>query len=220
MCQTFFLFQKVVSMSVHILKNGMFCDTIKSIFERTWGELNKLDLTLIKLESDNADRKCFDQINEEAFPLSERMSFEEIFDFASNTNTDILGIYDGDKPVGFAVLLKNVECGYVYFIAIDQSMRSKGYGGAAIQKLMRVYPELQLVLDFEVIDENAENNEQRLRRKNFYLRNGFHETGNYTMLRNERFEVVCSGGELNKTALKDLLSILHKHRPEFPDVLI
>lgn len=89
-----------------------------------------------------------------------------------------------------------------------------------VQKMMETYPELQLVLDFEVIDENAENNAQRVRRKNFYLRNGFHETGNYTMLRDERFEVVCNGGELRKAALKDLLRVLHEHRPEFPDVLI
>jgi len=179
-----------------------------------------LKLELIKLSPENKDRKYFEQINDEAFPLSERMSFDEIFEFASHTDTDVLGIYDDGNPVGFAVLLKNEECGYVYFIAIDSRIRSKGYGGVAMRKMMEVYPELQLVLDFEVINENAENNEQRIRRKKFYLRNGFHETGNYTMLRDERFEVVCNGGELRREALKDLLRILHKHRPEFPDVLI
>lgn len=179
-----------------------------------------MDLEIIKLEADNKERKFFEQINDEAFPISERLSFDEIFDFASNTNTDVIGIYDEENPVGFAVILKNAECGYIYFIAIDHRVRSKGYGSVAIQKIMKVYSELQLVLDFEIIDEKSENNEQRVRRKNFYLRNGFHETGNYTMLRDERFEVVCNGGKLNKTALKDLLSVLHKYRPEFPDVLI
>lgn len=180
-----------------------------------------MNLELIRLNVDSKDRKYFERINDEAFPLSERMNFDEIFDFASDTDTDVLGIYTDDgNPVGFAVILKNEECGYVYFIAIDSHIRSKGYGGAAIQKMMEVYSKLQLVLDFEVIDENAENNEQRIRRKNFYLRNGFHETGNYTMLGDDRFEVVCNGGELRKAALKDLLRILHKHRPEFPDVLI
>lgn len=179
-----------------------------------------MNLELIKLKPDNKDRKFFERINDEAFPLSERMSFDEIFDFASDTDTDVLGIYDVGNPIGFAVVLKNKECGYVYFLAIDSDMRSKGYGGAAIQKMMAFYPNLQLVLDFEVIDENAENNKQRVRRKNFYLRNGFHETGNYTMLCNERFEVVCSNGEFRKEALKDLIRIIHKHRPEFPDVLL
>lgn len=179
-----------------------------------------MNLKLIRLNPDSKDRKYFEQINNEAFPLSERMSFDEIFAFATHTNTDILGIYNDENPIGFAVLLKNEECGYIYFIAIDSRKRGEGYGSATMQKMMELYPELQLVLDFEVIDENAENNEQRVRRKNFYLRNGFHETGNYTMLRDDRFEVVCSGGELRKAALKDLLGILHKHRPEFSDILI
>lgn len=179
-----------------------------------------MNLELIRLSPDSKDRKYFEQINDDAFPLSERMSFDEIFDFASDTDTDVLGIYNAGNPIGFAVLLKNTECGYVYFIAIDSCTRSKGYGGAAIRRMMELYPKLQLVLDFEVIDENAENNEQRVHRKNFYLRNGFHETGNYTMLRDERFEVVCNGGKLRKAALKDLLYILHKHRPEFSDILI
>lgn len=179
-----------------------------------------MNLELIKIKPDNKDRNYFERINDEAFPLSERMSFDEIFDFASDTDTDVLGIYEDRKPVGFAVLLKNEESGYVYYIAIDSHTRSKGYGGAAIQKMMEVYSHLQLVLDFEEIDETAQNYEQRVRRKKFYLRNGFHETGNYTILCDERFEVVCNGGELHKTSLEDLLCILHKHRSEFSDVLI
>lgn len=179
-----------------------------------------MNIVFNRLRAAGEDIGYFEQINDEAFPLSERMSFDEIFEFASDTNTDVLGIYDGKKPIGFVVLLKNSECGYIYFLAIDSHVRSKGYGSAAIQKMLEVYSDLQLVLDFEVIDENAENNAQRIRRKNFYLRNGFHETGNYTMLREDRFEVVCSDGELRKAALRDLLCIIHAHRPEFPDVLI
>lgn len=179
-----------------------------------------MTLELIELKVDSKDRKIFERINEEAFPDSERMSFDEFFDFASDTNTDVLGIYDDGKPVGFVVVLKNEKCGYIYYLAIDCHMRSKGYGGATIKKLMEVYSKLQLVLDFEVIDENAENNEQRIRRKKFYLRNGFHETGNYTILSNERFEVVCNRGELCKEEFKDLIHIIHKHRLEFPDVLM
>lgn len=179
-----------------------------------------MSLNLIKLNTNSKDKEYFEQINNEAFPVSERLSFDEIFAFASDTNTDVLGIYDDEIPLGFAIILKNSECGYIYFLAIDNRFRSKGYGSAALQKMTEIYSDLQLVLDFELIDENAENYVQRVQRKNFYLRNGFHETGNYTMLGNERFEVVCTNGELCKPALKDLLRILHEHRPEFPDILM
>lgn len=56
-----------------------------------------MNLELIKLNPNSKDRKFFEQVNDEAFPLSERMSFDEIFAFASDTNTDVLGIYDGKK---------------------------------------------------------------------------------------------------------------------------
>ncbi len=181
---------------------------------------DKLEIELIKLEPNCKDRQVFEQINKEAFPLSERMSMDEIFSFAANTDTDVLGIYDVDTPVGFTVILKNKKCGYVYYLAIDKRVRSKGYGGAALEKLFETYPWLQIILDFEEIDANAENSAQRLRRKEFYLRNGFHETGCFTMLNGARFEVVCSGGELRKDAFKDLLNVIHAHRPEFPNVLI
>lgn len=148
------------------------------------------------------------------------MSMDDIFLFASDTNTDVLGIYDGNTPIGFAVILKNAECGYIYFIAVDQRLRSHGYGSAALKKLLNAYAPLQLILDFEEIDPAADNSVQRLRRKQFYLRNGFHETGRYTLLREDRFEVVCSSGPLREVAFRDLLRVLHAHRADFPDVLL
>lgn len=111
----------------------------------------KLKLKLTQLNSDSKDRKYFEQINDEAFPLSKRMSFDEIFDFASATDTDVLGIYDNQNPAGFALLLKNAECGYIYFIAIDNHKRSKGYGGAAIQRIVSrsTIRELSMKLEWE-----------------------------------------------------------------------
>ena len=81
---------------------------------------------------------------------------EDIFSFASDTDTDVPGIYDNSLPIGFAVILKNEKCGYLYYLAIDKSFRSKGYGGAALKKIIASYPDLQIILDFEEIDVNAE----------------------------------------------------------------
>ena len=82
---------------------------------------------------------------------------------------EMLERYDGKNPIGFAVLLKDKECRYIYFLAIGCCIPAKGYGSMTIQKLLEVYSDLQFVLDFEVIDKNAENNAQRIRRKKFYL---------------------------------------------------
>lgn len=179
-----------------------------------------MELTLARLTPESPDIGCFERINTEAFPPSERMSMEELFDFARDTDTEILGLYDEKTPVGFTVLLKNAVCGYVYFLAVDAQMRSKGYGGAALRALREAYPQLQIILDFEEIDEAAENLEQRIRRRKFYLRNGFHETGRYTFMMEDRFEVVCTGGELRADAFRELIAILHAHCPRFLDKLL
>lgn len=175
---------------------------------------------LKKLRADCKERTMLESINKEAFPPYEYMSEDEIFDFADNTNSDVLGIYDEERFVGFILFLKNEECGYIFFLAVDKNLRSKGYGGAALKTISDMYQELQIILDFEEIDEKAQNIVQRIRRKNFYLKNGFCETGRYTMLRNARFEVVCNNGPLRVEPFKKLISIIHSHCPYFPDKLL
>lgn len=168
----------------------------------------------------DADVPLFDRINNEAFPPSERMSMAEIFELGSKTDTDVLGIYDSNQPVGFTVVMKNEVCGYVFFYAIDERFRSKGYGSAAIKRLVEEYNGLQLILDFESIDENTDNFEQRKRRKQFYLKNGFRVTGRYTKLSGEMFEVVYgSGEEFEVQAFERLLEIIHSNIPEFSNIL-
>lgn len=176
-------------------------------------------MELIKLKPDCKDREIFDRMNEEAFPISERMSLDDAFALALDVDTDVLGLYDRELPVGLLVFVRNEFCGYLYYLAIDRNFRSRGYGSAALSLLAEAYPELQIILDFEEIDEQAENFEERCRRKKFYLRNGFHETGSYTMLWDIRFEVVCNRGELCRSEFEDLIHQLHAHRPEFPDAL-
>lgn len=179
-----------------------------------------MSLELITFNKDSKDIPYFKKVNEESFPPHERMSLEEMFSFAKDTNTDILGIYVNKKPIGFAVLLKNSVCAYLYFLAIDPNMRSKGYGSLTLQKLNEKYPNLQIILDIDVPDKNAPDNSLRIRRKEFYLRNGYHETGRYTLLGEDRFEVLCTGKELCVEGLLDLLQIIHAHRPRLSDKLI
>lgn len=179
-----------------------------------------MKVTLNILTPNCPERAILDSINREAFPPCEYMPMEEIFAFAEKTNSHVLGIYDRQQLVGFILFVKNKECGYIFFLAIEKSARSKGYGGAALEALAATYPDLQIILDFEEIEEKAENFSQRIRRKQFYLRNGFCETGRYTLLRGNRFEVVCNHGPLRVEPFRELISLIHTYCPDFPDKLL
>ncbi len=153
------------------------------------------------------------QINEEAFPPDERMPVEEMFTF--NIASTLFGFFDEDRIVGFSLVLLNGKTAFVVLLAIDKDLRGKGYGSQALKAMMQECPDKQFVLDFEEVTESAENYEQRLSRKNFYLRNGFYETGRFTVLCGDQYEVVCSGGDLEEIELYPIMSAIHEHTPEF-----
>ncbi|MCD7769424.1 MAG: hypothetical protein LUH36_04815, partial [Oscillospiraceae bacterium] len=100
-------------------------------------------------------------------------------------------------------------CGYLLFFAVSGELRARGYGTAALKALFRRYEGLPIALDFEPVDEAAENNAQRIRRKAFYLRSGFHETGLYTRTCGRGFELVCHGPDPERPALTALLEQIH-----------
>lgn len=131
---------------------------------------------LVPLKSENKDLLKLESINSEAFPPTEYVSFDVLFRLSEEMDTDILGVYESETPVGFTVVVKNKFCAYIFLLAIDKNVRSKGYGSNTLQEVMKRYPDQQMILDFEELDLKAENYLQRVKRKAFYLRNGFHET--------------------------------------------
>lgn len=177
-------------------------------------------MELRELKLDDPELKSLASVNDEAFPPEERMSFEEMFAYAAVADTEVLGIFDQDRALGFAMLLKNSSCAFIILLALDRSVRSQGYGSAALQSLIKRYPDRQLAVDFEELDARAENSAQRLRRKSFYLRNGFHETGRFTLLDGARFELLCTGDTLREDALLDLIHVLHRRDPRLADALL
>ena len=153
------------------------------------------------------------RINEEAFPPDERMSVEEMFSFS--IDSEVLGFIIEDEIVGFSLVLMGERTAFVVLLAIDKQFRNKGYGSQALKAMVQAFPDKQLVLDFEEVIETADNYVQRLSRKNFYLRNGFHVTGRFTVLCGGRFEVVCTGAQLDEADLHEIMVSIHEHTPEF-----
>lgn len=172
-----------------------------------------------KLNRTTADLSIFSRMNEQAFPSYERWAFSEMIRFTEETDCDLWGVYEEGCPVGFALFLKNHQCGYLYYLCVQEEHQSKGYGRKMLKHICEYYASLPIILDFEELDAKAENRGQRIRRRAFYLRNGFYETGHYTLLNGGRFEVVCTDPVFPREGFQDLLYILHAHRPGFPDQL-
>ena len=157
------------------------------------------------------------EINEDAFPVEERMSVNEMYDWQGKS--EVLGFYENEQLIGFTLILTNETVVFIVLLAIDNRYRGHGYGTKALAAIRGQFPNRQIILDFEEVIENSANYAQRVSRKRFYLRNGFHETCRYTILSGGRYEVVCSEKVLDEAALLEIMSLIHKHTPEFDERL-
>lgn len=107
-----------------------------------------------------------------------------------------LALLDDDTLVGFIVVQTFENLAYLFFLAIDADSRGKGYGSRAIETLKAEYPNKTHTADFEITDDNALNAEKRKKRRIFYQRNGYRETGLFLSYLCVDYEVFCYGRKL------------------------
>ncbi|HRR76422.1 MAG TPA: GNAT family N-acetyltransferase [Ruminococcus sp.] len=175
-------------------------------------------MELRKLPRYSADKLIADAINEEAFPECERNSLDSLYASDTEERLDILGIYENGTIAGFFVVRIFESIRYLAYFAVSQYKRSSGIGSKAIQLLKQRYHGAQIVAEFEAPDENCGNNALRLRRRDFYLRNGFFETGWYSFYDDTEFTIACTASDFDKEGFERftayLSSIVPDHIPK------
>lgn len=168
-----------------------------------------------KIDRYSEDVPLLEKLNNQAFPENERIDIDDIFYFSEDDGREVIGIYCDNEFSGFIITMKFRKCVYICYFAVCPEKRSQGIGGQALQILKEYYPDCQIVVDFEALDENSSNNAQRIRRRNFYYRNGFFETGYYQFYMETEFEIACSEPDFNKENFESLISDIHTKVPDF-----
>lgn len=156
----------------------------------------------VKLNSAEVKRIYF-----EAFPKKERMPFPMMVAMSKLWNTQFLSFYDSDTLCGFIYLALNSKLVFVMFLAVDKNLRSKGFGSAILQKLKEKYPNKKIIISIEPCDKNASDIELRKRRKAFYLRNGYQETGYMVKLNGVVQEIIISNGQFVKREFRSFFAL-------------
>lgn len=144
----------------------------------------------------------------EALPPEEYLAPSELVKMAKADHFDFLALLDENDFVGFMVVQTYQDMAYLFFLAIDEMSRGKGYGSRAIETLREEYPNKTHTVDFEMPDQTAANYEQREKRRNFYLRNGYRETGLFLSYLGVDYEVFCMGEDFNIGTFKDVMKTI------------
>jgi GNAT superfamily N-acetyltransferase len=166
-------------------------------------------MILKQLTANHPDIPALKKLYEEAFPENERpLSMDAILAFVDQMPCDLLGVYPEETQEfsGFFFGIRGESGVYGVFFATRPDLRSTGIGGKAFRAIVEHYGDTQFWFSYESPFEESENAEQRERRRNFYLRNGFHETGWFTKLNGTEFIIACSKEEFDKEAFEKFMS--------------
>lgn len=144
-----------------------------------------------------------------SFPKNERRSFPELIENRLG-NTEVVSFYDDENFVGMACILNSPDISHVIYLAIDESLRGRGYGSKALELLHRSKSGKRVMVDIEVPDATAENAKQRIMRKKFYLRAGYDETPVKYEWRHENYEILSFGGQITEAEYEQFWKDLRK----------
>ena len=128
----------------------------------------------------------------ESFPEEERFPFWILEECSKEDNSDLLAILDNDRFIGMCYLVNCNNAYYLMYLAVVPELRNQNYGSKILTDLKEKYKALFLSVD-EPIDDIS------IRRKNFYLRNGFYDTNKYYEDTGVNYEVLCTNPEYEIT---------------------
>ena len=156
-----------------------------------------MNFTVERLTKNSRDIDAVKRLIESSFPPEERVSPDFVLNF-NDERLEFLLFYDGDLFCGLACLFNGAQdISLLCWLAVEDNLRGKGYGGKILQYVREEKSGRRIFADIERVDVPAENTQQRLKRKNFYLSNGYHETGLYKTFRGVDYELLVNGGELS-----------------------
>ena len=129
-------------------------------------------MTLKRVKTSLPEYKKVKELYLTAFPPEERPPFFLIMSKTGKRDVDFWSIYADERWVGLAYVISQGDLSYLNYLAVSESERGKGCGSAIMRTLKRMYEGQRLFLALEQLDEASPNNNERIKRRQFYAKNG------------------------------------------------
>ncbi len=130
-------------------------------------------MKFVNYKSDQNIRNDIELLYISSFPPEERPPEEMFFSNALKSDNELYGIYENNQFIGFTDLLFYKDLCYLFFLAVSPEFRNKGYGSQTIKEIFKMYPDKNFILCYDEINDKYKDNSLRIRRREFYYRNGF-----------------------------------------------
>lgn len=132
---------------------------------------------------------------EASFPEQERHPFELLLD-ETKTSMELFGFYEDTLFCGFAALLNWQDISHIVYFAVPPELRGQGVGSRVLQTIHNAKRGQRIIVDIEQECVGCDNPEQRIRRRQFYLRNGYQPTEIAYHWHGDDYIILSHGGPL------------------------
>lgn len=154
-------------------------------------------LEIRKLTPDHPDITRARTLYETAFPEEERRPWDGMLHDPAG-DIGIYGLYLEKAWRGSVIHMTQGDICHLMYFAVEQPYRDQGLGGRTLETLRSRLPGLRIIVDIEREDPAAPDAELRHRRKGFYLRHGYRETGVFYTWQSVDYEILCDGGTVTE----------------------
>ena len=134
----------------------------------------------------------------ESFPKEERyLSFKELANNAMMDNAQMYCLIDEDVVQGLIYNIIYEDMVFVLYLAVNFKSRHKGYGSKLIQWCLENYEGKSIYLNIDEVDKRFKDYDIRVKRLNFYLKNGFKMTDYLSVEEGCNFNILSNTGDLD-----------------------
>ena len=118
---------------------------------------------------------------------------------SKRTCVDFLVFYNNNIFRGFSYLIHNNNITFILYLAIDTSIRSKGYGTKILSLISNNKQNNNIILNIETVSNKYVDYKQRLNRQKFYFKNGFVDTKYKLVDSGNIYDVLYKGNNFSKS---------------------
>lgn len=112
------------------------------------------------------------ELYEKAFPPCERKPFSVILKKREEKSVEILYLREDGEFAGLMITAILGDLVLLDYFAVAEKKRGTGIGSEALGALLRRYENRRVIIEIESTRADAPDHDMRVRRKNFYHKNG------------------------------------------------
>lgn len=149
-------------------------------------------LRAVSINKSMKDYRTIREIYKKSFPKAEQCPMWVLRLMSHRREIHSEAFYDCTALCGFCYYMVNERTIFILYLAVNPDARSKGYGSQILSWLKEKYQGRTIFLDVEKKDAKAPNAVQRIRRMDFYRKNGILETNHFFDYDDVSYEILST----------------------------